>query len=64
MLLADLGSYSKAHRKVLNLYADRRQWNRKMILNIASSGKFSTDRTITEYAEQIWKLKRHPVPFE
>lgn len=64
MLLADLESYNGAHGKVLKMYTDRREWNRKMILNIASSGKFSSDRTIKEYADEIWKLRKCTVPFE
>lgn len=57
MHLADLGSYSKAHRELGKLYADEEAWSRKAILNIASSGKFSTDRTITEYAREIWRVE-------
>ena len=62
MLLADLRSYSEAHNKTVELYADREAWNRKMILNIAAAGKFSSDRTIEEYAEEIWGLKKCSVP--
>ena len=40
---------------------DQKEWNRKAVLNIASSAKFSSDRTITEYATDIWDLKKCPV---
>jgi glycogen phosphorylase len=53
--LADLGSYSDAHARVGELYADQEAWTRKAILNIAASGKFSSDRTIAEYASAIWQ---------
>ena len=43
------------------LYADPEGWSRKAILNIAASGKFSSDRTIAEYAKEIWGAKPCPV---
>ena len=52
--LADLASYAEAQSGVSRLYADRDRWARKAILNVACSGKFSSDRTIAEYAESIW----------
>jgi len=55
--LADLGAYTETQTRVAKLYADRPAWERKAILNIASSGKFSSDRTITEYANEIWHAK-------
>jgi starch phosphorylase len=55
--LADLTDYARAHRQLAALYADREGWARKAILNVACSGKFSSDRTIREYADQIWGLK-------
>jgi len=55
--LADLGSYSEAHARVGALYADQEQWSRKAILNIAASRRFSSDRTITEYARDIWQAE-------
>jgi glycogen phosphorylase len=62
MHLADLRSYLDADRRLLELYADRDAWTRKTILNIAGSGKFSSDRTIAEYAAEIWGAKPCPVP--
>jgi starch phosphorylase len=59
--LADLTDYSRAHRDLATLYADREAWTGKAITNVACSGKFSSDRTITEYANDIWKLKPSPV---
>ena len=44
------------------LYADPDEWVRKAILNVAGSGKFSSDRTINEYATHIWEVKPCPVP--
>ena len=44
------------------LHADPEAWARKAILNVAGSGRFSSDRTIAEYADQIWRVKPCPVP--
>ncbi|HOW71910.1 MAG TPA: glycogen/starch/alpha-glucan phosphorylase [Phycisphaerae bacterium] len=62
MHLADLTSYVEAHQRLGELYADPDGWARKAILNVASSGKFSSDRTIAEYAAEIWNVKPCPVP--
>jgi starch phosphorylase len=62
MHLADLSSYLEADAGVRNLYADPGSWARKAILNVAGSGKFSSDRTIAEYASDIWHVKPCPVP--
>jgi starch phosphorylase len=62
MLLADLTSYCQAHERLGALYADRDAWARKAILNVASSGKFSSDRTIAEYARDIWQVEPCPIP--
>jgi len=59
--LADLGSYLAADGRLLKLYADRDAWTRKAILNVAGSGKFSSDRTIAEYATGIWNAEPCPV---
>jgi starch phosphorylase len=61
MHLADLTSYSQAQAKAGALYKDTDAWARKAILNVANSGKFSSDRTIREYAEKIWNVKPCPV---
>jgi len=61
MHLADLQSYLQADQRLVALYADRKAWARKAILNVASSGKFSSDRTIAQYAADIWKAEPCPV---
>ena len=61
MHLADLKSYLLADQQLCELYADSAAWSRKAILNVAGSGKFSSDRTIAEYAAEIWKVKPCPV---
>jgi starch phosphorylase len=61
MHLADLASYLEADGNLCALYADPDAWARKAILNVASSGKFSSDRTIAEYAADIWQVKPCPV---
>src|SRR5467141_1515304 len=62
MHLADLKSYLEADQRLRELYADSDGWGRKAVLNVAGSGKFSSDRTIAEYATQIWEVKPCPVP--
>jgi glycogen phosphorylase len=62
MHLADLKSYLEADQRLGELYADGDGWARKAILNIAGSGKFSSDRTIAQYAAEIWNAKPCPVP--
>ena len=62
MHLADLSSYLDADRQLCDLYADPDGWARKAILNVAGSGKFSSDRTIAEYAADIWNVKPCPIP--
>jgi starch phosphorylase len=61
MHLADLKPYLQADQRLCDLYADPAGWSRKAILNVASSGKFSSDRTIAEYATDIWNAKACPV---
>ncbi len=61
MHLADLKSYLQADQQLCDLYADSALWSSKAILNVASSGKFSSDRTIAEYAADIWNAKACPV---
>jgi len=55
--LADFQSYIDAQQAVDVEYRDRPSWNRKALLNIARMGKFSSDRTVSEYAREIWKIK-------
>ncbi len=62
MHLADLTSYTQAQDRLGELYANPAEWARKAILNVASSGKFSSDRTIHEYATEIWKVEPCPIP--
>ena len=62
-IFADLRMYANRHQEALDLYRDDfKSFNRKAIINVASSGKFSSDRTIREYAEQIWNAGSCPVP--
>jgi len=62
MHLADLKSYLEADDALRALYADPSEWAQKAILNVAGSGRFSSDRTIAEYAADIWKVQPCPVP--
>jgi starch phosphorylase len=57
MHLADLGSYVRAQEAVNATFVEPDTWTRKAILNVAASGRFSSDRTIRGYAEQIWKAR-------
>ena len=57
MLMADLESYVKAQEEVEKAYKDQDRWAKMAIINIACSGKFSSDRTISQYAEDIWDVK-------
>jgi len=61
MHLADLRAYLQADERVVELYRAPDEWARKSILNVASSGKFSSDRAIAEYASQIWRVAPCPV---
>jgi starch phosphorylase len=55
-------SAAEADRTLCSLYADRDGWARKAIVNVAASGKFSSDRTIAEYATAIWNAEPCPIP--
>lgn len=57
LLLADYASYIATQDMVSMLYQDKEEWTRRAILNVANMGKFSSDRTITEYAEKVWDVK-------
>ncbi|HEX4612637.1 MAG TPA: glycogen/starch/alpha-glucan phosphorylase, partial [Urbifossiella sp.] len=61
MHLANLGDYVRTQERVGALYADPDAWVRKAILNVAHAGRFSSDRTIAEYAADIWAAKACPV---
>jgi glycogen phosphorylase len=60
LLLADFASYAECQQRVDQAFADKDRWTRMAILNVARMGKFSSDRTIREYAEQIWKAQSVP----
>ena len=57
-VLKDFRSYAEAQRKVEEAYRDESEWAKKAIINVASVGKFSSDRTIQEYVDDIWKLDK------
>ena len=57
-VLADFNSYCKAQEDIAAQYSDRKAWARKTLINIANSGKFSSDRTIEDYVRDIWKLNK------
>ena len=59
-VLKDLEDYDRARLQANKLYKDRKAWTDKAILNMTRIGKFSSDRTINEYAKQIWGIE--PVP--
>ena len=61
MLLADLRSYCEAHDRVDATYRDAKKWNTMSLVNIARSGRFSSDRAVMEYAKNIWNVQ--PVDF-
>jgi len=61
MHLADLRAYLEGDERLVSLYAEPDAWARKAILNIAASGKFSSDGTISEYAADIWNAEPSPV---
>ena len=61
MHLADLRAYLDADARAVQLYADRGAWAHKAILNVAASGQFSSDRSIAQYASEIWHVRPCPV---
>ena len=61
MLLADFDAYVSCQQRVSAAYRDPEDWTRMSILNVARMGRFSSDRTIREYARDIWGVKPMPV---
>jgi len=57
-ILADFESYARTHQRIIEAYKDQRKWAKSAILNVAHSGKFSSDRTIQEYVDEIWHLDK------
>ncbi|MBR6153123.1 MAG: glycogen/starch/alpha-glucan phosphorylase, partial [Treponema sp.] len=57
-LLADFDSYVQTQKKLAQVYADKKKWAKMALMNIANSGKFSSDRTIQEYVDDIWKIQK------
>ena len=55
-VLKDFASYRATQTRLQNTYKDKRKWAQMMLMNIANSGKFSSDRTIKEYAKDIWNI--------
>jgi starch phosphorylase len=62
LLFADYQSYVDCQDRLSQVYRDREQWTKMSILNVARMGKFSSDRSIQEYCQDIWKIE--PVPIE
>ncbi len=58
MVCADFRSYCDTQEKVIHAFADKKRWTKMAIMNTARVGKFSSDRTISEYAADIWKLNK------
>ena len=58
MVLADFSDYCRIHEEALRRYADADAWNRMSLVNIASAGVFSSDRALSEYARNIWHIRR------
>ena len=63
-ILKDFDSYAEAQQKVNEAYQDEKGWAKMAMLNTACAGKFSSDRTIEEYAKEIWKLKKVKVSLD
>jgi starch phosphorylase len=64
MVLADFGAYIETQKHISHIYRQHELWNRLSILNAAGMGYFSSDRTIGQYAREIWKVKRYPITLE
>ena len=63
-ILKDFRAYAEAHEKINEMYKDSTRWAKSVMLNTASAGKFSSDRTIEEYVRDIWKLEKVKVELE
>ena len=63
-ILKDFRSYAEAQKKIEKMYLDETGWARSAMLNTACSGKFSSDRTIEEYVNDIWKLDKVKVELD
>lgn len=61
LTLADLRSYVETQKKVDQLYLDKNRWAKLCLMNIAGSGYFSSDRSVEEYAKEIWKIEKVPI---
>ena len=61
-ILKDFNAYAQAHEEIMKRYQDRFHWLRSSAMNIANSGGFSSDRTIDEYADEIWQVKPVMIP--
>jgi len=56
-ILKDFNAYADAHEEILRRYKNKYEWLKSAAMNIANSGRFSSDRTIDEYASEIWQVK-------
>jgi glycogen phosphorylase len=61
-VLADLEAYDRARLEAFELFKHKQEWFKKAVINLANMGKFSSDRSISEYANEIWNLKPIPIP--
>jgi starch phosphorylase len=61
MVCADFDAYVEAEAAAAQAYTDRRSWSRKALLNIAGSARFSSDETVAQYANEIWRIRPVPV---
>jgi starch phosphorylase len=64
LCLADFEAYRQAHLQIDEVYTDRPRWSRMALKNIANVGHFSSDRTISEYAREIWRVEPHSIEVE